>query len=43
MLNKILSYVLLGRVRKDYKIVVERMEIERNWVIFSLNSLQCHS
>ena len=28
MLNKILSYVPLGRVRKDNKIVVERMEID---------------
>lgn len=29
MLNRILSYVPLGRVRKDYKILVERMETER--------------
>lgn len=42
MLNKILSYVVLGRVRKDYKIVVERMEIERNWVIFSQVSSMSH-
>lgn len=28
MLNKILSYVPLGRIRKDNKIVAERMEIE---------------
>lgn len=31
MRNRILSYVFLARIRKDYKIVVERTERERNW------------
>lgn len=39
--NLILCTIREGK--KDYKILVERMETERNWRIISLNSLQCHS